>query len=53
MDQSQARAGALALSALALVGVLRVDFLTVRESTAGFAGFSEAIRDFVRASATA
>jgi 4-amino-4-deoxy-L-arabinose transferase-like glycosyltransferase len=42
-ERRWARAGTLALSALVLVGVLRVDFLTVRESTTGFAGFSEAL----------
>jgi 4-amino-4-deoxy-L-arabinose transferase-like glycosyltransferase len=42
-ERRWARAGTLALSALALVGVLRVDFLSVREGTRGFAGFSEAL----------
>jgi hypothetical protein len=42
-ERRWARAGTLALSALALVGVLRVDFLSVRESSKGFAGFSEAL----------
>jgi len=37
------RAVALGLSALALIGVLRVDFLSVRRSAEGFAGFTEAL----------